>query len=331
MRFTEQPYGAETRRQRENFQGNPVTWDQFRPKKPFGKPPSPAGSTQISHCPLVASPFHFSSRWHNLVAMSDFEERFSGIQRLYGKAALESFRRAHVAVVGIGGVGTWAVEALARSGVGRLTLIDLDEVCVSNVNRQLHALDGQIGHSKAEAMAIRVRAINPECEVTALQEFFTSANADQILSTKFDAVLDAIDHVPNKCLLIARCREKGIPIITTGGAGGRRDATQVRVADLTKTTYDGLAQNVRKKLRQKFNFPLNPKQPFGVECVFSAEPPVFAQSDGTVCGKREEGAAVRLNCANGYGTATFVTGTFGFVAAAQVLKILAGEIATVSS
>ena len=257
--------------------------------------------------------------------MSDFDQRFSGIQRLYGKAALDRFRQAHVCVVGIGGVGTWAVEALARSGIGKLTLIDLDEVCVSNVNRQLHALDGEIGKAKVESMAVRVRAINPDCQITARQEFFTDTNAGEILSTKFDAVLDAIDNVPNKCLLIAGCREASIPIITTGGAGGRRDATQIRVADLNRTTHDGLLQAVRKRLRQDFNFPRDPKASFGIDCVFSAEPPIFPQSDGSVCAQREEGSDLRLNCESGYGTATFVTGTFGFVAAAEVLKKLAGE------
>ncbi len=257
--------------------------------------------------------------------MEDFDQRFGGIQRLYGKAALERFRGAHVAVIGIGGVGTWAVEALARSGIGYLTLIDLDEICVSNVNRQLHALDGQIGRPKVESMADRVRAINPTCKVSALQEFFTDANADTILSQKFDVVLDAIDNVRNKCLLIARCHQMGVPVVTTGGAGGRRDATQIRVADLNRTTHDGLLQTVRKQLRQDHNFPRDPKAAFGIDCVFSAEPPVFPQSDGSVCTQREAGSELRLNCDSGYGTATFVTGTFGFVAAAQVLKKLARE------
>lgn len=254
--------------------------------------------------------------------MSDYDQRFSGIQRLYGKDSLNRFRGARVAVVGIGGVGTWAVEALARSGIGQITLIDLDEVCVSNVNRQLHALDGDIGRPKVEAMATRVRAINPECKVEAVQEFFTESNAESLLARGFDVVLDAIDNVPNKCFLIARSRQKGIPIVTTGGAGGRRDATQIRVTDLAQTTHDGLLQSVRKKLREEHNFPREPKVPFGVDCVFSSEPQVFPQRDGSVCLEREAGSELRLNCDSGYGTATFVTGTFGFVAAAQVLRKL---------
>lgn len=254
--------------------------------------------------------------------MSDFEQRFSGIQRLYGAMELERLRRAHVCVVGIGGVGSWAVEALARSGIGQLTLVDLDEVCVSNVNRQLHALDGEVGKTKVEVMAERSRAINPECIVHSLPEFFTEANADRILGTRFDAVLDAIDNVPNKCLLIARCRERNLPIVTTGGAGGRKDPTRIRVADLALTTHDALLQAVRKKLRDDFGFPREPKKVFGVDCVFSDEPQVYPHSDGSVCAKREAGSDLRLNCESGYGTASFVTGTFGFVAAAQVMAAL---------
>lgn len=252
--------------------------------------------------------------------MSDFDQRFSGIKRLYASDGLDCLRRAHVCVIGIGGVGSWAVEALARSGIGELTLIDLDEVCVSNVNRQLHALDGEVGKPKVEVMAQRARAINPACKVHAVPEFFTESNAQEILKTHFDYVLDAIDNVTNKCLLIALCRDKGIPIVTTGGAGGRRDPTAIRVADLTLTNHDRLLQAVRKKLRDEFGFPREAKKLFNVECVFSAEPQVYPQFDGTVCAQREENSDLRLNCDSGYGTATFVTGTFGFVAAARVVE-----------
>lgn len=255
--------------------------------------------------------------------MSDFDFRFGGIRRLYAASGLERLRRARVCVVGIGGVGSWAVEALARSGVGGLTLVDLDEVCVSNVNRQLHALDGAVGMAKVTAMAERIRAINPECNVNPIQEFFSPQTAEQILCGKFDYVLDAIDNVPNKCLLIARCREMGIPVMTVGGAGGRRDPAAIKVADLALTTHDGLLQQVRKRLRDEFQFPKAPKELFGVPCVYSTEPQVFPQQDGSVCANPEPGAPLRLNCDNGYGTATFVTGTFGFVAAARIVSALA--------
>jgi tRNA A37 threonylcarbamoyladenosine dehydratase len=257
--------------------------------------------------------------------MSDFETRFGGIGRLFSRAGLERLRCAHVCVVGIGGVGSWAVEALARSGVGKLTLVDLDEVCVSNVNRQLHALDGTVGRKKTDVMIERVQAINPQCEVRSLPIFFTEANAGEILSTPFECVLDAIDDVTNKCQLIAGCRERHISIVTSGGAGGRRDTTAIRVADLAFTAHDRLLQQVRERLRKEHGFPRG-KEPFGIDCVYSIEQPVFPQPDGSVCAKRPtgaHGADLRLNCDYGFGTATFVTGAFGFAAAGQVVKKLA--------
>jgi len=254
--------------------------------------------------------------------MSDFGFRFGGIGRLYGAQGLERLRAARVCVVGVGGVGSWAAEALARSGVGALALVDLDEVCASNVNRQLHALDGAIGQPKVTVMASRITAINPECAVEAIQDFFTPQTADSILRGKLDCVLDAIDNVPNKCLLIARCRELGIPVVTVGGAGGRCNPTLVRTADLAFSSHDNLLQQVRRRLRDEFQFSREPKTPFGVPCVYSTESPRFPQSDGTVCATKEPGADLRLNCNNGYGTASFVTGVFGFAAAAQVVSML---------
>jgi tRNA A37 threonylcarbamoyladenosine dehydratase len=255
--------------------------------------------------------------------MSDFETRFGGIARLYGQGGLQKLRAAHVCVVGIGGVGTWAAEALARSGLGALTLVDLDEVCVTNINRQLHALTETIGRSKVEVMADRIRAINPDCRVTADQRFFNDQTAAEILAPKYDFVLDAIDSVSQKVLLLARCHEHKLPVVTCGGAGGRRDATHVRVADLAKVSHDRLLAEVRKKLRKEYGFPADGSA-MGIPAVYSAEAPVFAQPDGTVCENRaatEEGA--RLNCNGGLGSATFVTGTFGFAAAGVVVKVIA--------
>lgn len=256
--------------------------------------------------------------------MSDFEFRFGGIARLFGADALARLRAAHVCVVGIGGVGSWAVEALARSGVGRLTLVDLDEVCVSNVNRQLHAVNADVGRAKVEVMAERVRGINPECDARPALQFFTAETAATLLTPRYDFVVDAIDSVANKCLLIAQCRDAGIPIVICGGAGGRRDPTQVRVADLALTSHDRLLQKVRETLRKDFAFPRGEKK-FGIPAVFSPEPPVFPARDGTVCAQREPGAngeSLKLNCDSGFGTATFVTGAFGFVAAAHVVQEL---------
>ncbi len=254
--------------------------------------------------------------------MSDFELRFGGIRRLYGADGLARLSRAHVCVVGIGGVGSWAVEALARTGVGRLTLIDLDDVCVSNVNRQLHALDGEIGRPKVEVMARRAHAINPACEIHAVTEFFTQEKVAGLFAGSFDSVIDAIDDVGNKCLLIAECHGRGIPIITCGGAGGRRDPTAVRVADIAQATHDRLLRQTRDRLRAENGFPRKPGKKFGVECVFSPEPPVFPRKDGSVCATREEGNEMKLDCESGYGTASFVTGTFGFAAAARVVAML---------
>jgi tRNA threonylcarbamoyladenosine dehydratase len=255
--------------------------------------------------------------------MSDFETRFGGIARLYGQSGLERLRAAHVCVIGIGGVGTWAVEALARSGAGALTLVDLDEVCATNINRQLHALTDTIGRAKVEVMAERIRAINPGCRVTAEQKFFNAQTADEILALKFNFVLDAIDSVTNKVLLLAKCREKKLPVLACGGAGGRRDVTQIRTADLAKVTHDRLLAEVRRKLRREFSFPAD-GSPMGVESVFSAEPPVFAQPDGSVCENRAtREAGTRLNCNGGLGSATFVTGAFGFAAAGIVVRKIA--------
>jgi len=247
--------------------------------------------------------------------MKDDDLRFGGVARLYGTAGLQRLLRANVCVIGLGGVGSWAAEALARSGIGRITLVDLDDICLSNVNRQLHALDGAIGRPKVEVMAERIRAIHPACQTRAMAEFFTETTAGQILENRFDYVLDAIDQVTNKCLLIARCCQDKIPIVCAGGAGGRRNPAAIRVADLAHSSYDPLLQQVRKKLREEHEFARDPKILFGVPCVFSTELAVAPP----------EGSAGRVTCDNGYGTAAFVTGTFGFMAASCVVsKIAAG-------
>jgi tRNA A37 threonylcarbamoyladenosine dehydratase len=255
--------------------------------------------------------------------MSDFETRFGGIARLYGQHGLAKLRAAHVCVVGIGGVGTWAAEALARSGVGALTLVDLDEVCVTNINRQLHALTETVGRAKVEVMAERIRAINPDCRVVAEQKFFNEQTAAELLAPKFDFVLDAIDSVANKVLLLARCREKNLPVVSCGGAGGRRELTSVRVGDLSQASHDKLLSEVRRRLRQEHGFPTG-QSAMDVPCAYSVERTVFPQPDGSVCEMRsaaEEGA--RLNCDGGLGSATFVTGAFGFAAAGIVVRRIA--------
>ncbi|MGB0581717.1 MAG: tRNA threonylcarbamoyladenosine dehydratase [Limisphaerales bacterium] len=258
--------------------------------------------------------------------MSDYETRFGGIARLFGQAGLERLRAAHVMIVGIGGVGTWSVEALSRSGVGRLTVVDMDDVCVTNVNRQIHALDVTIGHAKVSAIAARARQINPEIDCTEIAEFFTDANADRLLDTKPDYVIDAIDNVANKCLLIVKCREREIPLVTCGAAGGLQSGVRVKVEDLSRTSQDGLLRQVRKKLRRDHGFSRDPKRKFKIPAVYAPETPVYPWADGTVCDAKEEGTDLKLDCASGFGTATFVTGAFGFAAAEHVVReITAGD------
>jgi len=254
--------------------------------------------------------------------MDSYRKRFGGIGRLYGLDGLERLKRAHVCVVGLGGVGSWAVEALARSGIGELTLIDLDDVCITNTNRQLHALEGELGKPKVEALARRVVAINPECKVNPLHSFLLKSNVDEILQNSFHAVIDAIDSPSRKCVLIARCCARDIQVVTTGAAGGRRDPTAVEVADLAFTSHDRLLDEVRRGLRQTYGFPRGDRA-FGVECVLSREAPVFPTRDGSVCSDRSASSDLRLDCHSGYGTASFITGTFGFVAASCVVRKIA--------
>lgn len=254
--------------------------------------------------------------------MDPYEKRFGGVGRLFGGAALEGLRRSHVCVIGLGGVGSWVVEALVRSGIGQLTLVDLDDVCISNVNRQLHALDGELGQPKVDVMARRAKAINPDCTVHARHSFLLKSNAAQILGTPFDAVVDAIDSPSLKGLLIASCKERGLPVVTVGGAGGRQDPTAVEVSDLAFSSGDRLLQQVRRKLRRSYGFPRG-DQAFGVECVFSRELPVFPTPQGCVSTERAQAADLRLDCASGFGTASFVTGVFGLVAASRIVRRIA--------
>lgn len=245
-------------------------------------------------------------------------ERFGGVGRLLGRDALARLRAAHVCVVGVGGVGSWTVEGLARSGVGALTLIDLDDVCVTNVNRQLPALDGQIGRPKIAVLAERVKLINPACRVTAVAEFFTAATAEAMLGEgKFDCVVDAIDRVGNKALLIAESVRRGYACVAVGGAGGKRDATQIRAGDLGESGGDDLLRLVRKKLRSEHGFAKGEGNIYGVRCVYSTEKPVYPWADGTCGTEPEPGMNLKLDCASGFGTAVWVTGAFGLAAAQE--------------
>jgi len=251
--------------------------------------------------------------------------RFSGIDRLYGQGALARLSQCNIAVIGLGGVGSWVVEALARSGVGALTLIDADDLCLSNTNRQLPALDGHYGRNKAEVMAERCRAINPLLDVGVRPVFLTASNLVELLDDGFDLVIDACDSFRSKVEMIAWCRRRKQPVLTIGSAGGRIDPTLLRVRDLSRTEHDAMLALVRKKLRSDFNFPKNRQRYFGVPAVYSLENVRYPQSDGSVCGLRPAlgaGAALKLDCGTGLGAAAHITGAFAFAAVGKALDLL---------
>ena len=256
---------------------------------------------------------------------SDYEDRFGGVGRLFGVAALDRLRAAHVAVIGVGGVGSWTVEGLARSGVGALTLIDLDDLCITNTNRQLPAIEGNLGRPKVDALAERVRLINPTCVASPVTEYITAANADRLLAPAFDVVVDAIDGTTNKAELIAACVRLGKRCVTVGGAGGKRDASQLRVGDLGEAGGDELLKMVRRKLRRDHGFARGEGNRYGVRCVWSAEKPVYPWADGTCSTEAEPGSNLKLDCASGFGTAVWVTGSMGLTAAQEAVRWLVAD------
>src|SRR6478735_4835003 len=258
----------------------------------------------------------------------DLRDRFAGIDRLYGRGAVERLDTRRVAVIGLGGVGAWTAEALARSGVGHLTLVDADDLCVSNTNRQLPALDGNYGRNKAEVMAERVRAIHPQIDVDPIAHFLTQSNLDTMLDRNFDLVLDACDSFRTKVTSIAWCRRRKLPMVTVGSAGGRTDPTQVRVRDLSRTEHDAMLSLIRKKLRGEFNFPRSKDRYFGISAVYSLENVKYPQADGSVCGIRPQmdaDAALKLDCGAGLGAATHVTGAFAFSSVGKAMEVLLKE------
>jgi tRNA A37 threonylcarbamoyladenosine dehydratase len=258
----------------------------------------------------------------------DFDRRFGGIGRLYGQAALARFRDAHVCVVGVGGVGSWAVEALARSAIGRLTLIDLDNVAESNINRQIQALSGTLGQAKIHALAERIAQINPYCQVTQIEEFVDPDNLDQMIGAHgYDYVIDAIDSAKAKTALIAYCRNHNIPLITIGSAGGQTDPTRIEVRDLSRTEQEPLLKKVRRRLRSDYGFPRGMKTKFNVDAVFSMEPLQFPDT-GEACSVDgdDRSGVTGLNCA-GFGSSMAVTATFGMFAAGHLLRKLAAQVA----
>ena len=281
----------------------------------------------------------------------DFSRRFGGVARLYGAAALQRFRQAHVCVIGVGGVGSWVVEALARSAIGEITMIDLDHLAESNINRQIHALTSTLGQAKVTALAERIVQINPFCRVNQIEDFIDAENIGSMIGAhRFDFIVDAIDNVRAKAALIAYCRAQHYKLITVGSAGGQMDPTKIEVRDLCRTEQEPLLAKVRKRLRSEYGFPRGTKNKFGIDAVFSTEPLQFpdatdavhdadSDSDAAVVNSAGVGAIEQtaqppqppgitgLNCA-GFGSAMVVTAAFGLVAAAQVLNRLAAEART---
>lgn len=251
--------------------------------------------------------------------MQEVEPRFRGIYQLLGKEHFERVANASVCVVGLGGVGSWSVEALARSGVGEITLVDLDEVCETNINRQIHALATTVGQSKAELLAERVTAINPLCNVRVIKKFFSKLTASQILSHPFDVVLDTIDRNENKTTLIGECVFRSIPVITVGSGGNRVNSASATVVDLAHTIHDPLLQIVRKQLRQEYAFPKGERARFGVPCVYAPlqRGPRLPESEACMTDARG-----RKSCNDGLGSAVFITGILGFKAAEHVVHML---------
>jgi tRNA threonylcarbamoyladenosine dehydratase len=288
----------------------------------------------------------------------DVERRFGGVGRLYGTQGLKALQTAHVVVIGIGGVGSWAAEALARNAIGHITLIDLDNIAESNVNRQIHALEGAFGKAKVSAMRERILAINPLCHVHEIEDFITPDNITKLLDFHYDCILDCVDDAKAKIALAAFCKAKQIPLIMSGSAGGRLDATQIKTADLSAVQGDKLLAKVRNQLRRDHQFPKASNQKksakFGVTCVYSDEQVLTPNSMCEVENShdkthniiddaleanihKDSGDAKNaradprvntrsitgLNCA-GYGSSVCVTATFGFVSAGLVLQQLLG-------
>ncbi|MBN8431936.1 tRNA cyclic N6-threonylcarbamoyladenosine(37) synthase TcdA [Microbulbifer salipaludis] len=259
-------------------------------------------------------------------------QRFGGIARLYGERALPVLCDAHAVVIGIGGVGSWTAEALARSGVGKLTLIDLDDICITNTNRQIHALADTVGDIKVTVMAERLRAINPEITVITREDFIASDNFGEFLdpdTARIDVVIDAIDNARVKAALIAYCKARKLRLISVGSAGGKTNPLEVTCADLGRTVSDPMLAKVRQHLYRFHNFQKSRKRQFGVDAIYSSEAMVYPQPDGQVCAQKSTMQnGVKLDCSGGFGAATMITGTFGFAAASKAIERILQQAST---
>ena len=249
-----------------------------------------------------------------------YHQAFAGVHRLYPAEAAQRLACAQVAVIGLGGVGSWVAEALARSGVQRFVLIDLDDICISNTNRQAHTLHSTLGQYKVDIMAQRLVQINPNCQVQSVRDFLTPQTLTQYITPCLDLVVDAIDSLRAKAAMIAYCHQQGIALVTTAGAGGRIDPTQVRISDLACTHNDPLTRRLRSCLRREYGFTREPKQRFQVPCVFSTEP----MQPSTLCAAPTQPLNGPLNCAGALGASMMVTASFAMAAAAKAVEIIVG-------
>jgi tRNA A37 threonylcarbamoyladenosine dehydratase len=254
----------------------------------------------------------------------EYYARFGGIGRVFGLRGMEKIKQSSILIIGIGGVGSWVAEALARSGIGSLTLVDLDDICVTNINRQVHAISETVGKFKIDVMKDRILSIHPHCLVETKQCFFSPKNLESIFDRKYDFVIDACDDFTNKCHLIDYCRTNHFPLVVMGGAGGKIDPQQIRVTDMATSSNDRLLARLRKKLRQDFSFPLEHEGDFGIWAVWSHERAMYPTSDGCLT-YLPPGMAKNMDCEEGFGSASFVTGAFAFAASSLALRELTKE------
>lgn len=254
--------------------------------------------------------------------MSDYEEKFGTLSRVYGEDICEALRHSHVCVIGIGGVGSWAVESLVRSGIGELTLVDGDSIHRSNMNRQIHTLESTLGQNKVSSMMTRIADINSTCCCHAIEHHIDDDNLRDIIERDYDCVIDAIDSIKFKAAIVYCCKRNKIPLVMTGGAGGLTDPARIEVADLTRTWNDPLAATVRSRLRHKYGYTRNPKRSFGVPCVFSPEQQRYPDRDGKPGYCKPGVAGLSLDCNFGYGSVVSVTASFGFAAAAKAIELI---------
>jgi len=251
----------------------------------------------------------------------EYRQRFGGLSRLYGERALTHLNQAHAVIVGIGGVGTWVAEGLARSGIGTITLIDMDDICITNTNRQIHALSSTVGQQKIDVMADRLIDINPELIVNRVDDFLDTENVHTLINDDMDIVIDAIDAAYAKASLINHCKRRKKILITVGSAGGKTDPQKITHCDLSRTVNDPLLAKTRNTLRRHHNFSRNPKRIFSVEAIYSTEQLKFPTPEGGICANKSAlGAEVKLDCGGGLGAVTMVTASFGFVACSRAIE-----------